>query len=229
MWLGIDIGNTREKYFLIKKEKIEVTDFSTIPWDGITKIGIVKTGNASRELESKLNAFQGEILRIDTQLHLPFNNQYQSPSLGSDRIALCAGGIELYQSNFLIIDAGTCITYDYVDEKKNYRGGAISPGIGMRYRALHDYTAGLPRLWPEKNLPPLTGSTTETSIHSGVINGVIREIQGITQSYQEQYPGIKVVLTGGEGVFLFESLKIKIFALKPDLMAYGIKRLLEIN
>ena len=115
------------------------------------------------------------------------------------------------KSNCLIIDAGTCITYDFIDSENNYRGGAISPGIKLRYQALHNYTAKLPLL-EKKEVDFFVGDTTENSIHSGIINGVTHEIEGFISQYFHKYEHLTIILTGGDADFLAKRLKSTIFA-----------------
>jgi type III pantothenate kinase len=122
--------------------------------------------------------------------------------------------------NRLVIDAGTCITYDFIDENDNYLGGAISPGIRLRYESLHNYTAKLPLLTLDLSAKQLNttdnenfiGNSTAKSIHSGVLNGVQYEIEGFIAQYQRVYPKFIIILTGGDTEFLAKRLKNTIFA-----------------
>ncbi len=231
MNVGIDIGNTRIKYYLFDHGKLEekVFGYKDIPWKKINNIIVVRTGKPDKRLEKLLREQSEKVLYVSPGINLPFEILYESDTLGADRIALVAGAKLLYGNNILVIDAGTCITYDYLDAESKYLGGAISPGIEMRYRALHDYTAGLPLLKFDEKLPPLIGKRTDLSIHSGVIHGVLKEIEGLIVDYRKQYPGIKIVLTGGNAKFLSKSLKIKIFAIQKFLLAYGLKIISDLN
>jgi type III pantothenate kinase len=162
-------------------------------------------------------------------LPLPIQIQYTTPeTLGADRIAAVCGGLELFpEKDLLVIDAGTCITYDFVDRRKNYGGGAISPGIEMRFEALHTFTEKLPLVSKTGDLK-LIGDSTETSIRSGVLNGVIAEMDGIIANYKELYPDLGVVLCGGDSFFFENKLKPTIFA-APDLVLSGLNRILLHN
>ena len=113
--------------------------------------------------------------------------------------------------NRLVIDAGTCVTYDFVNTENEYLGGAISPGIRLRYESLHNYTAKLPLLTIE-NPESLIGNTTFDSIHSGVVNGISNEIDGFIDEYKKQYSNFIIILTGGDAEFLAKRLKNIIFA-----------------
>jgi type III pantothenate kinase len=167
--------------------------------------------------------------RLDDNTPLPFLNAYvTSATLGPDRIALAAAANYLYPGQHsLIVSAGTCITYNFIQQNRAFRGGAISPGIEMRFKALNEYTAKLP-LVSSKGDSLLIGYDTETAIRSGVINGAIAEVDGIINAYRAQYPNINVLLTGGD-MGVFESqLKSKIFA-DRYLLFKGLFAILESN
>ena len=129
--------------------------------------------------------------------------------------------------NVLVIDAGTCITYDLVNTNNQYLGGAISPGIEMRFNALNKYTGKLP-LIQMRNYDGITGKTTEESILSGVLNGSINEIKETIRLYEEQYPDIKIVITGGDAKFFAKALKSSIFA-DPFLVLKGLNEIVDHN
>lgn len=168
-------------------------------------------------------------LYLDHSTPLPVVNGYKTPeTLGFDRIAAAAGAVCLFPgSDILAIDAGTCITYEFIDRHKVYHGGAISPGIRMRYHCLHTMTNRLPMLG-NTGKAPLTGKTTEESIHSGVLNGILSEVKGIIDTYINEYPGIKTVLTGGDMNYFEKNLKSDIFA-APNLVLIGLNYILEYN
>jgi type III pantothenate kinase len=143
-------------------------------------------------------------------------------------MALVAAAVCKYPNqNVLIIDAGTCITYDFIDAKSNYCGGAISPGIQMRYKALYENTDRLPLLEP---IIPSTfiGNSTQSAIHSGVVFGVVNEIEGVVASYKYKYSDLTVILSGGDANFLCKQFKISIFAFSNFLLE-GLNFLLEYN
>ena len=126
-----------------------------------------------------------------------------------------------------MIDAGSCITYDLITANNTYLGGAISPGIQMRYKAIHTFTANLPLLEPK--LPIIqTGNSTESSIHSGILQAVVFEIEGFVRTYKEKYPDLTVILTGGDAHFLRDSLKSDIFA-NSNFLLEGLNFILEHN
>lgn len=167
---------------------------------------------------------------LDVQTKLPFKNSYASPqSLGVDRIALAAAAYCGYRrKNVLVIDAGTCITYDMVNDYGEYLGGAISPGLALRYKAMHDYTASLPLLDPKNDLIDFIGNTTENCMHSGVLNGVLQEVDGVINQYNARFKDLTVILTGGDSHFFAKRLKNIIFANSKFLLE-GLNHLLEYN
>jgi type III pantothenate kinase len=126
-----------------------------------------------------------------------------------------------------VIDAGTCITYDMVNDFDEYLGGAISPGVQMRYNAMHDQTAKLPLL-EKKELLDYIGNTTENCIHSGVVYGVCLEIDGVIDLYKGRFKNLTIILTGGDTLFLSKRLKNTIFADSKFLLK-GLNYLLEYN
>ena len=160
---------------------------------------------------------------------LPFRNQYATPeTLGVDRIALISAAASQFpEKNVLIIDAGSCITYDFLSAENKYLGGAISPGIEMRYKAMHTFTANLPLLEP-RILKNSVGDTTNNSMHIGVIHGVVNELDGFIDEYIENFGNLTVILTGGDAHFLRDSIKNDIFA-NSNFLLEGLNYILEIN
>jgi type III pantothenate kinase len=224
MILAIDIGNSRTKAAVFENDTIfESFVFETISFE--KKILKILENNhfishlvvASVGLIDK-TAFETfkkrvEIHFVSHQDPFPFKNNYQTPqTLGIDRMVLAAGAVLKHPNqNRLVIDAGTCITYDFVNQNNEYLGGAIAPGLGMRYKALNHYTAKLPLL--ENEVPTFfIGNSTAQSIHSGVVNGLIFEIDGFIDQYKVLYSNFIIILTGGDAVFLAKRLKNTIFA-----------------
>jgi type III pantothenate kinase len=162
-------------------------------------------------------------------LPLPVKNLYETPAtLGVDRIAGVCGAWQLFpKRNSLVIDAGTCITFDFVDDQGNYHGGSISPGMNMRFEALHTFTARLPLVSPSQQTA-LTGKTTEQSMQSGVIYGLLSEIEGIINRYTEKFKDLQVILCGGDARFFENKLNTSIFAV-PELVLSGLNSILIYN
>jgi type III pantothenate kinase len=166
---------------------------------------------------------------LTPQLPLPIKNLYKTPAtLGADRIAGVCGAHQLFPNQpCLVIDAGTCITYDFIDEEGNFRGGGISPGLSMRFQAMHSFTAKLPLVSPTDD-PELIGNTTETCMQSGVVLGIVGELDSIISRYQEEFDGLKVILSGGDTRFFENKLKASIFA-GPELVLSGLNSILLYN
>jgi type III pantothenate kinase len=166
---------------------------------------------------------------LTSHLPLPIKNLYATPeTLGVDRIAGVCGAQYLFpQCHCLVIDAGTCITYDLLDKDGNFQGGGISPGLTMRFQAVNTFTAKLP-LVSVVSEADLIGNSTETCIQSGVINGTTEEIKGIIMRYQQKFEGLKVILCGGDARFFENKLKGPIFAI-PELVLSGLNSILIYN
>ncbi len=224
MLLTIDVGNTRIKaavfehdklveLFIFTKEEL-LTQVNSIleKFQKIQNLVVASVGNVEKEQFSSL-LDKVKIHFITHESKLPFTNSYSTPTtLGIDRMVLASGAVLQYpKQHRLVIDAGTCITYDFIDEADNYLGGAISPGIGLRYQSLHAYTAKLPLL-TKTNPENFIGNSTQESIHSGVINGVALEIDGFIELYKSRYAKFIIILTGGDAEFLAKTLKNTIFA-----------------
>lgn len=159
----------------------------------------------------------------------PLRNAYATPlTLGADRLAAAVGAAGLRPGQpTLIVDAGTALKCDLVTADGTYHGGSIGPGLGMRLRALHAFTGRLPLLAlpPADATIPLTGDSTTGSVLSGVVNGAVAEITGFIAQYQQHYPGLGVLLTGGDAAFLAARLPARIFVV-PELVLLGLNRIL---
>lgn len=221
MVLVIDIGNTKIKIAVFKDNTMLFTQtIAYLNWQSEISSCIQKYNIATLFISSvgKIGYHDFLVFNkctvyfIDKNTPLPFINKYQTPNtLGNDRKVLAAGAVLKYpHKNRLIIDAGTCVTYDFVDEQNNYLGGAISPGIRLRYESLHNFTAHLPLL--QKEIPvSFVGNSTNQSIHSGIICGLANEIDGFINSYCANYENFIIILTGGDADFLAIQLKNSIF------------------
>ena len=240
MNLIIDVGNTLVKLAVFSKGKLK--EKQTVTIDGflnsingikkeyptIKKAIVSSVGKLSKEDLKYLNT-QFVLIQLNSKTKLPFKNLYKTPkTLGVDRIALVCASVEQFSNkNVLIIDAGTCITYDFVSFKNEYLGGAISPGIDVRYKSLNNLTANLPLL--EIEMPnTIIGASTKSSIHSGIIYGVLKEIDGVIDEYTLKYPDLTVILTGGNANFLSKQLKSSIFA-NSNFLLEGLNYILQFN
>ncbi len=240
MNLVLDIGNSSTKYAVFQNgAALHVESsapelfvsrvkglFSRYPGIGHTLISSV----------GRLDANQRDVVALFSPVHLlskdsklPFRNSYASPqTLGADRLALAAAAFyHNPRGNSLVIDMGSCITYEMVNDSGEYMGGAISPGLRMRYRAIHEQTAHLPLLEPAE-LHDFIGNDTQSCMHSGAINGMAREVDGTIEQYRSRFQDLTVILTGGDAHFFVKRLKNTIFA-NPNFLLEGLNHLLEYN
>jgi|TARA_R100000479_G_scaffold31436_4_gene12695 type III pantothenate kinase len=240
MNLIIDVGNTLIKLAVfingelqIKKTTIKGDFFDVFSeiknkYPQIEKCIISSVGKISEAHLAKIkNAYPVLILSHSTPI--PFINEYATPTtLGVDRIALIsAAAVEYPNKNVLVIDAGTCITYDFLSEANVYKGGAISPGLQMRYKAMHTFTEKLPLLEAEQ-ISSQIGNSTIKAMHSGAINGICFEIDGFITAYARDFKNLTVILTGGDAHFLRDRLKNDIFA-TSNFLLQGLNHILEHN
>ncbi|TRZ43259.1 type III pantothenate kinase [Robertkochia solimangrovi] len=160
---------------------------------------------------------------------VPFINRYGTPeTLGMDRVALITAAYYNYKlQNCLVIDAGTCITYDFINKETEYLGGAISPGVRMRFKAMHEFTHKLPMI-EDHNFNNIIGDSTKSSMISGVVHGTVKEIEGFIADYKVIYKDLTVILTGGDSHFLSKRLKSTIFA-HSNFLLEGLNYILELN
>lgn len=238
MNLIVDIGNTCLKIALFEKNNlIEKSYLLDNYLDNIKNIlsknpvenSIVSNvGEINDELISVLND-NTDLVLFNNILKLPFKNTYSSKeTLGQDRIALVSSAsFQFPDENVLIIDAGTCITYDFKNHNNEYIGGGISPGIKMRFKSLNFFTSKLPLIDVFDDFE-LIGNNTKESLISGVVNGTTMEIDGIIQQYCDKFKNIRIILTGGDSKFLLKRIKNTIFA-DQNFLTKGLNYLLEAN
>ena len=238
----IDIGNTRTKIALYEGQEI-ITNFSVkgnfskqlskiVSGFGLPESCLVSTVTTEdEELELALQPLKDtKVIHYRNGLNLPVRILYQTPeSLGSDRVAnACGAWVMFPKRNNLIIDLGTCIKYDFVSSDRAYHGGGISPGLGMRYKALTRFTSSLPYFKPDTAFPELLGQSTEGSIRSGVENGMLAELNGIISGYSELFDQTQIIVTGGDMDKFADKLKSAIFV-APNLTLSGLKEILDHN
>lgn len=238
MNLAIDIGNTRVKVAVFDDEKLmhtqayeklEEKDLKFLFKKYSVKSSILSAVSTYADGVTDFLKQNSALLILDTKTPLPFKNLYKTPlTLGKDRIAAVAGAVSLFsKENVLVFDVGTAITHEFINAQGEYLGGGISPGIRLRFKALNAYTSHLPLIEPE-TIDFLTGKSTKESILSGVMNGARVELDGIIKEYAEKYPGLKVLLTGGDASAFEATLKSKIFAV-PNLVLTGLNKILQHN
>ncbi len=236
MNLAIDIGNTRTKFGFFKNGRLrkkmywESTDLDTL----IALLDNQKVENIICSTVKTVDPNFEKILktrfytRLDANTPLPIKNKYRTPkTLGKDRLAAVVGAYHLFPGeSSLVIDAGTCITYDIIDAAGNFLGGNIVPGMRMRWKAMHHFTAKLPLV--DKKRSPDIGKDTISALVTGGSLGTTLEMDGWIQYFSQEYDVINTILTGGDGEYFAKRLKSKIFA-NPNLVLVGLNKILKHN
>ena len=239
MNLIIDIGNTVAKVAVFKnKDIVEVFYDSNQTLDSLPGIcaeyavekAIVATViDLNERVSARLEQLSVPLLQLNEKTPLPVDNLYETPeTLGYDRMAAVVGAYEQFPGkDILVIDAGTCITYEFIDAAGRYHGGNISPGVQMRFKALHEFTGRLPLVCREGRRLPL-GKDTDTAMREGVLKGMEYEISGYIMAMKHKYPELLVFLTGGDEFSFDTNLKSIIFA-DRFLVLKGLNRILNYN
>ncbi|MCQ2973388.1 MAG: type III pantothenate kinase [Bacteroidales bacterium] len=242
MNLVIDFGNTRCKTYLFNDAQIiennvflyESNELITYLLNIVkqpTINGVIissvteKFANIAKKIVDEFN----QTIILNPTTPLPIKLCYKQRSqLGNDRIAAAVGATVMFPNqNVLVIDAGTAITYEYIQEGTTYLGGNISPGLSMRFASLHEHTSKLPLITASK--PTKTpGQTTNEAMNNGVVQGILAEISWYIQRFEQSTRHSAIILTGGDAIFLAEYLKNTIFAV-PNLVAIGLNRILQYN
>ncbi len=239
MNLALDIGNTRRKIGLFNGSRLlerkVVTDWTPdellayCNQAGVRSIILSSVVALGESLQTVL-AQSFDLLELTHETRLPFENQYTTPlTLGKDRLAAVAGAQALMpRQHTLVIDCGTCIKYDILTAAGVYLGGNIAPGIQMRARAMHEFTARLPEV--ELEMPSdFIGNSTKTALQNGAFLGAALEIGGFAGLFQNHLSPLNVILTGGDSSFLKPYLNIQNLTLEPDLTLYGLNNILIFN
>ncbi len=240
MNLVIDIGNTVSKGaifegascpFMLTREHIGPGDIRDLlnEYPGIVHCLVSTVRKEVPSFAGLLRERGVGLLLLDHQTPLPIRNCYLTKeTLGYDRIAAAVGANARFPGeDLLVIDAGTAITIDFISSDKEFMGGNISPGMQMRFRALHEFTGRLPRVEPAEQ-DALFGKDTEQAIRAGVQNGIILELDGYINAQKKRYPLLRVVMTGGDALFFDKKLKNSIFV-DLNLNLFGLHRILEHN
>ena len=236
--LCFDFGNTRLKVACFQNTKL--TEVIVIENDSLISIeNLLKQFNSQKSILSSVINHNPEIenlLSAKTKFHklshlskLPFTTPVGKPeTIGADRLALSAAAVYFFpKQHNLVIGMGSCITYNFINIDHEFLGGGISPGMEMRMKALNQFTAKLPIVKPDGNVP-LIGYDTVTNILSGVVIGMANEIDGFINTYKDRYGNFNVHLTGGDLVYLAPHLKNQIFA-DPELIFKGLYAISEVN
>lgn len=238
--LCIDWGNTNVKAAIFENDRIQ-KQLSFTADEALEKVSSLisiynpanaimsSVANHSQEFVHQVKSKVKNFILVDGHTRVPINNAYLTPdTLGGDRLALVVGAYSLHSDkNNLVIGLGTCITYNLIQKNKTFRGGAISPGLNMRLKAMHQFTGKLPEVAADEDAL-LVGYDTETCMQSGAVNGMAAEIDCIIKDYEEQYSDFNAILTGGDAPTFARKLKSKIFA-DPDLLLKGLNIILKHN
>ncbi len=240
MTLAIDWGNSRlkagwfEGHTLVKTARyVSAADLATaLTETPASRVIVSSTSHTDPVLREELNALPNgsNWLIFNASIPVPLLNNYETPhTLGADRLAAAVGAAGFFPGlPCLIFDLGTCLTADFVAATGTFMGGLISPGLQMRLRAMHTFTARLPLPHPlpgADNWPPLTARNTHEALLSGAMNGMALELAGIRDAYANRYPGLRVIVCGGDGPLFLNRLKPGIFAM-PELVLHGLNRIL---
>ncbi len=239
--LILDLGNTNLKLFVFEQEQLifnstesDLNSLYKLIEECYIKYDIENVIVSSvREVDDLIKVLQSRFkncIIVNPSLKFPVEIKYRSiATLGHDRIAAVCGASSLFpEENVLVIDAGTAITFDFLEQGKIYHGGSISPGINTRFKSLHNFTGKLPLLSINKDLNAKFGTTTEEAIILGVQNGISYEVEGIIEGFENEFENLVVVFTGGDSFFFEKLIKNRIFA-EPNLIAFGLNKILEIN
>ena len=233
MNLVIDIGNTFVKLAVFQAGEIIYSSTEKDLTEN-TLVEVYEKFNIQNAISSSVSSNNNvlkkyNILSLTHDTPLPLQLNYTTPqTLGLDRLAAVMGAKVKCDNNYLVIDMGTCVTFDYVNSNNEYLGGAISPGFKMRFRSLNTFTKKLPLINYDDIKPKLVGDSTETSIISGVYNGLKNEILGVINEYLQQYNGVKIVVTGGDRNLFDLEPKNRIFA-DEFLVLRGLNEILNYN
>ncbi len=240
MNLVIDIGNTRTKAAVFNDaEMIEdyshdgsAIDLARMVMDkypGIQHAIVSSVNEPDPVFITFISKKVKKLIEVDSTTPVPIKNLYQTPgTLGKDRLAALVGAYTIFpDSNVLIIDAGSAITYDFLGSNKEYTGGNISPGLEMRFKALNQYTRRLPKVH-SKEIFPVMGFDTESAIVSGVTSGIIFEMESYIRIFSRKYKDLKIILAGGDANFFVKKLKRTIFVV-PNLILIGLNHILQYN
>ncbi len=239
---AIDLGNTFAKIGWFENDTLIEARYK-IPFDELKGILLQQLpqqailSSTSHETQSYADSLQSvgvRVVQLSPALPLPIKKEYDTPqTLGADRLAAAVGAKVLFpDAHCMVIDMGTCITYDWVSADAIFQGGIISPGLRMRFQAMHTFTKRLPLIdvvsqdflsWPS-----LVGKITRAAMQSGVFNGLQAEIEGLIERYQQERGKCEVLLCGGDAPLFENSLKNRIFA-APNLVLIGLNRILQYN
>ena len=241
MNLSIDLGNTYAKTGVFSEGKLVETNWKLSYSELVNyvqsvhpqRIMVSSVSYSEEQLKEEFSKITTDICLLKSTTPVPLIKLYDTPeTLGADRVAAAIGAKVLYpNNNCLVIDMGTCITYDLVDADDNFHGGIISPGVRMRFKAMNTFTKRLPLLEPDgipDGIPELIGKNTKHAMQSGVMNGLLAEINGLIEAYGKVLTNINVIFCGGDASYFANRIKNPNFVV-PELVLIGLNRILEYN
>ena len=239
MDLIIDIGNTRGKAGVFNGDQLvdvltfegqdtESVDALLNKWP-VSRLGVSSVADWADQWIRNLGEQMSFVLLIDRQTPVPIGNAYATPeTLGSDRLAAATGAwSEFSGRHCLIVDAGTCLTADVVDDRGVFLGGNISPGIDMRLRAMYSFTARLP-LAEKCATDALIGRSTDEALRNGALQGAQFEVSALCGALRKIWPALIVVLTGGDANYFVNLTESETFV-RPHLVLTGLKKIVSYN
>ena len=233
--LCIDFGNTLSKigyfegnqlieYFPKINSNAAVNYCESIDFEQIMICSVTKS---AEDLQREFRTLNRPVTILSPETPLTIHKNYETPeTLGADRIAAAVGATVVFpDTNCLIIDAGTCIKYDFVESGQIFQGGLIAPGLRMRFKAMHHFTKKLPLIDEIAPWPNLIGKNTNQAMKSGVLNGMAAEMNGIIEQYEAELTKFKIILCGGDATVFESRLKKPTFVV-PELVTLGLNRIL---
>ena len=245
----VDIGNTHSRIVVFDSERTilsrtKINSSEKEIYQQLSKMDKVRSNLIVSSVIPLTTRFIDKLIKLtkhfvlfDTNTKLPFHNKYETPeTLGTDRLAALSGVLHLFKGeDILVIDAGTCITIDFLSKDKTYSGGAIIPGINMQYKAMHEFTGKLPKILHNADDPDYSevfdlklGRSTQKSMKMGVGFVQCAALDSIIDRHKANIPEIKIIITGGDAIFFERRLKNKIFA-NLDLTLVGLSLILDCN
>jgi len=239
MNLTIDIGNSRTKLALFQGDNLverwlwpdwSIEDLlQLITNHKVQNVLLCSVGRRLNTVEIAQVEQHCYFMQLEADTALPIVNGYKTPqTLGKDRIAAVVGAYALFPGeNCLVVDAGSCITYEFLSATGVYLGGNIAPGVKMRLRAMHEFTARLPEV-ELKGIEDWIGDSTKNAMNNGALLGTAFEIEGHVQKWATEAGNIRIILTGGDAALLLETMHLHAIH-EPDLVLIGLNKILKHN
>ncbi len=229
----IDIGNTKVKVGLFVKDRkmavsiVDSTKLLNFLRANSVLNALVSNVGLDRGMLNQIKNYVKQFNELTVNTPMPIATSYETPTtLGVDRLAACVGARKYKSGNVLVIDAGTCITYDLLTDKNQHLGGIICPGLEMRLRAMHTLTSKLPLV--SFNKEELIGNTTQKCLQSGASNGTLAEMKGLIEGFKKDFENLSIIIGGGDAVFFDKNLELNTFVV-ANLAVEGLHRIFKYN